>query len=180
MHTLELSDQRAADLYWLAFLLTGQPEPSLDVTLETLDLEESTNPYFSSWMLAWSRRVVIAKALAGVRDELKASARRTAAKRSREAALPPRHWTPDMETTKVQLERALLAIDLFPRCAVVLSVFEGMSLEDSAVLLDADQNLVRQARVAGLRELTRNLATMQGWTSSSSIPYVITGEMQHA
>ena len=58
MQTLEQSNNGAADLYWLAFLLTGRREPSIDVTLEALDVQESANSFFSTWMLAWSRRVV--------------------------------------------------------------------------------------------------------------------------
>ena len=99
---------------------------------------------------------------------------------SREFALPPRNWVLDRHTTKVQLERALLAIDTFPRCAVLLSFFEGMSLDDAATLLDADRTLVRKAQLTGLRELTRNLARMQGWTSTDSQGYVVESEMQHA
>jgi hypothetical protein len=180
MQTLEQSDNRAEDLYWLAFLLTGRREPSIDVALEALDLEGRENSFFSSWMLAWSRRVVIAKALAGIREELAASAHRAASKRFRQPALPPRNWAPKTEATKVQLERALLAIDVFSRCALVLSVFERVSMEDVAVLLDAGPDLVRKARIAGLRELTRNLAVMQGWKSTSSNSYVNVSEMQHA
>jgi DNA-directed RNA polymerase specialized sigma24 family protein len=188
MQTLKQAKERAADprfagpfgIYWLALLLTGHRELSLDVAIEALDFQDNENQFFSTWMLAWSRRVVIAKALAAIRDELAASARRTAADRAQESELPLRNWMLDPHTTKVQLERALLAIDVFPRCALLLSVFEGMSLEDAAVLLDADQRLVRKGQVTGLQELTRNLARMQGWTSTATKGYVVTSEMQHA
>ena len=81
---------------------------------------------------------------------------------------------------KVQLERALLAIEVFPRCALLLSVFEGMTLEDAVILLGADRRLVRKGQMTGLRELTRNLARMQGSTSTTAKGYVVTSEMQHA
>jgi len=197
MQTLEQPNQRATDprfagpskdpndpngfrIYWLAFLLTGHRGMSVDVTLEALVLPDDVNPFFSTWMLAWSRRVFIAKALAAIRDELAASARRTESKRAEKAALPPRNWTLDGDTTKVQLESALLSIDVFPRCALLLSVFEGMSLEDAAILLDAEQDLVRKAQMIGLRELTRNLARIQGWTSTTTRSDVVTSEMQDA
>ena len=101
------------------------------------------------------------KALSAVRDELAASARRTGPGRNPKFALPPRGWTLDQGTTKVELERALLAIDLFPRCALVLSVFEGVSPQDVEILLDADRALVQEARIMGLWEMTRNLARAQ-------------------
>ena len=165
MQPLEQANKRAADLYWLAFLLTGHREPSLDVAIEALDFQDDGNPFFSTWMLAWSRRVFIAKALATIRDELAASARRTASKHPEKTALPPRNWTLSRDTTKVQIESACLAIDVFPRCALLLSVFEGVPLEDVAFLLNGEMDLVRKAQMIGLEELTRNLARKQGWTS---------------
>jgi DNA-directed RNA polymerase specialized sigma24 family protein len=180
MQTLEQANQRAADLYWLAFLLTGHRGLSVDVALDSVAFPDDANPFFSAWMLAWSRRVFIAKTLAGIRDELASSARRTASKRAERAALPPRNWTADRDTTKAQLESALLAIDVFPRCALLLSVFEGMPLEDVAILLNVERDLVRKAQLIGLRELTRNLARKRGWTSTAPKSYVVTSEMQHA
>jgi DNA-directed RNA polymerase specialized sigma24 family protein len=183
MQTLEQANKRAADLYWLAYLITGHRGLSVDVTLEALEapvVPDDANPFFSAWMLAWSRRVFIAKALAAISDQLAQSARRTASRRAEKAALPPRNWTLDQDTTKVQLERALLGIDVFPRCALVLSVFEGVSLEDVAILLDSERDLVRKAQMIGLRELTRNLAGMQGWTFTATKSHIVTSEMLHA
>jgi DNA-directed RNA polymerase specialized sigma24 family protein len=180
MQTLDQTNESGADLYWLTFLLTGDREASLDVTLEALGFAQGANPFFSTWMLAWSRRVVIAKALAVIRDELATSAHRTASKRAEESTLPPRNWDPDQDATKVVLERALLAIDVFPRCALLLSVFERMPVEDVANLLDSDRDLVRKAQLTGLRALTRNLARMQGWRSTANRSYVITSELQDA
>ena len=165
--------------YWLAFLLTGNPGLSVDVTLEAVASQDDANPFFSAWMLAWSRRVFIAKALAGIRSELARSARRTASRRAEKAVLPPRNWTLDQDTTKVQLESALLAIDVFPRCALLLSVFERMSLEDAGILLNSERDLVRTAQMIGFLELTRNLARLRGWTSAATKPSVVTREMQH-
>jgi len=188
MQTLEQANKRAADprfagpfqIYWLAFLLTGRREPSIDMTLEALDVRDGVDSFFSTWMLAWSRRVVIAKALAAIRGELAASARRTAFRRGEKASLPPQNWALSRDTNKAQIERALLAIDMFPRCAILLTLFEGVSLEDAAILLDGDRDLVRKAQSIGLRDLTFNLARMQGWTSSASESYGVTGEVRHA
>jgi len=179
MQTLEQANKRVANLYWLAFLLTGRPGLSVDVTLESVASQDDANPFFSAWMLGWSRRVFIAKTLAGIRNELARSARRTASKRADRVALPPRNWTLDRDTTKVQLESALLAIDVFPRCALLLSVFERMSLEDVGILLNSERDLVRTAQMIGFLELTRNLARLRGWTSAATKPSVVTSEMQH-
>jgi DNA-directed RNA polymerase specialized sigma24 family protein len=163
---LQQANGQAANLYWLAFLLTGQREASVDMAVEALDSADG-NPFFSAWMLAWARKVVIAKALAAIRQELAASARRMAARRSRHCAPPPPpgNWALRPDATKVHLERALLAIDVFPRCALLLSVFEGLSIDDATVLLDGDRELVRSAQVCAIEELTRNLADIEGQTS---------------
>lgn len=162
MQTLEQSRKRATDLYWLAFLLTGHSDLSIDVAIESFDIQNGAGPIFSAAMLQRSRRLVISKALAAIRDELAVSARRTEAKRSKKPALPPRGWVLHQDTTKAALEQALLTIDVFPRCALLLSIFEGMSLRDAVILLGGDRNLVRKAQVTGLREFTRNFARMNG------------------
>src|SRR5947208_500721 len=98
------AEKQAADLHWLAFLLTGRREVSIDIAVEAVTLHDAANPYFSTWMAAWSRRVVIAKALSAIRDELAASARRTVSARVNKAAIPTRGWALDPGTTKVDLE----------------------------------------------------------------------------
>jgi DNA-directed RNA polymerase specialized sigma24 family protein len=186
--TLERVDKAASDprlfgpfgIYWLAFLLTGDRARSLEVSSEALASPDDRSPFFATWMHAWSRRVVIAKALAAMRDELAASARRTLSARLDKAALPARNWALAQGTTKLQLEAALLTIDVFSRCALLLSLFEGASLEDVAILLDSELALVRKAQAIGLHELTRNLARLQGWKSNTGNSFVTNSEVQHA
>jgi DNA-directed RNA polymerase specialized sigma24 family protein len=160
MPTLEQTNLQASNLYWLAFLLTGNRETSLDAAVEAVDAPDG-NPFFSAWMLAWSRKVVIGKALAAIRVELAASAQRIAAARSRKCAPSASgNWSPAHDVTKAELERALLAIDAFPRCVLLLSLFEGLSIDDATVLLDVDRELVCKAQAFALAELTSNLAAM--------------------
>jgi len=159
MPTLTQIDRQAGDLYWLAFLLTGRREAGVDVAVEALDSADG-NAFFSALMLAWARKVVIAKALGVIRQELAASALRIASARARNHPTP-RNWSLSSEATKVELERALLAIDAFPRCVLLLSLFEGMSLDDATVLLDVDRELIRKAQAFALQELTNNLAVMR-------------------
>jgi DNA-directed RNA polymerase specialized sigma24 family protein len=181
---IQQAKNRAAALYRLAFLLTADRERSLDLTLEAIDSGDCTDTFFSGWMLAWSQRLIIAKALAGIRGDLAASARRTADLSIGKVALPPRNrpFDPDVDATGSQIETALLAIDVFPRSALLLTMFEGMSAEDAAILLDVDRDLVRKGRIVGLQELTRRLARMQGWTYAVSRCRLCsrTTEFQHA
>jgi len=162
MLTLERANKFALTLYQLAFLLTCNRRWSFDVTRAALDSHNNANIVFSSWMLAWSRRVIIAKALAGIRDDLASSARRTAFRRAEQIAIPSRDFVLDPDTTRVQIDKALLAIDVFPRCTLLLTLFEKLSVEDAAVFLGEDHDLVKKAQIIGLRDLTFNLARMKG------------------
>jgi len=69
---------------------------------------------------------------------------------------------------------------VFPRCALLLTVFERMSPEDAAVLLDVDRDLVRKARIIGLQELTRTLTRMQSWAYRADRLCERTTKLQHA
>jgi DNA-directed RNA polymerase specialized sigma24 family protein len=178
MEKLEQAKQNAADLHWLATLITGCREIAADVTTEAIARSDDPDAFFSTWMQAWSRRIVIAKALAAVRQDLAASARRTASQRAEKSGFPPPSWVLDAGTTKADLEQALLPIDAFPRAAVLLLVFERVPLKDAAILLDTQPDLVRKASALGLRELTLNLARMQGW--NSTVTGAAVGEEQYA
>jgi DNA-directed RNA polymerase specialized sigma24 family protein len=163
-HPEQCGDQAAPaiDLYWLAFLLTGDREASIDIAADVEVSDPVGSPFFTGWMRAWSRRLVIAKALAAVREELAVSrcgldAIRVSQPVGSDLKRPP-------HLTKAAIEVALLAIGLFPRAALLLSLFEGIALEDVATLLDADVALVKKARTAGLQELTANLASVASRT----------------
>ena len=168
--------QRAADLHWLAFLLTGDRETSIQIAEETLGADDGANAFFSRWLAGWSRRVTIARATAAIRKELAESAHRVRSMSVQTRVLPGRTWVLDESTTKLELERALLMIDVFPRAVVLLLIFEGMAPADAAVLLDVSDSLVRNAQAIGVRELTANLAHLQGWRSSNALKL----ELQHA
>ena len=165
METLDQAKRNCADLHWLATLLTGCPEIATDVTFQAIAPTQDANAFFSDWMHAWSRRIVMAKALSAVREDLARSARRTVTGHREHAEFPAQSWTLDRQTTRPDLERALLTIDVFPRAAVLLVLFERVPLNDAAILLDSEPDLVRKALAAGARELTINLARKQGWKS---------------
>jgi len=178
MKTLQQVRHGASDLHWLAFLLTGRREIACEVTAQAIDSMDGRDGFFSTWMVSWSRRLVIARALAAVREDLTRSARRTALRRIDNSEFPPPSWVLDARTAKSDLKCALLPIDLFPRAAVLLLVFERMPLKDAAILLDAEAELVRQAMAAGVRDLTINLACTQGWSAAPAS--AAAGETQHA
>lgn len=178
MQELEILD-RAASHYRLAWLLTGEREASVDATLDALDAGPDPHASFAHWMSAWSRRLMIARVLTGIRGKLAQSARRTASIKVRCPEFPAGVLV-GRETTAIQLERALLAVDLFPRCALVLTHFERISVEDASILLDATTSLVRKARTVGWLQLVDYLLRPPVRTSVHYQPFVITTGVQHA
>jgi hypothetical protein len=153
----------AADLYWLAFLLTERQDLSIDIAADTAASDDTAapedyaSPFFGEWMRGWQRRLVIGRALTAVHNELAESARRTQLAHVH-GSTAAHNWSLSPDTTKADLQQALLPIDLFPRAALLLLVFEGMRMGDAAILLDADPALIRKAQAIGLGELTANLA----------------------
>jgi hypothetical protein len=148
----------ATDLYWLAFLLTERHDLSIDIAADTAVSGDYPSPFLAEWMRGWQRQLVMGRALTTIHDELADSARRTQLARVNGSAPPPRNWSLSPDTTKADLQQALLSIDLFPRAALLLLVFEGIRMADAATLLDADSTLIRKAQAIGLRELTATLA----------------------
>jgi DNA-directed RNA polymerase specialized sigma24 family protein len=147
----------AADLYWLAYLLTGRQDVSIEIAADAAVSADDASPFFADWMRGWQRRLVIGRALSAIHDELADSAQRTLLAHG-QGRSAPRNWSLSSDTTKAELEEALLAIDPFPRAALLLMVFEGIRIADVATLLDAEPALVRKAQAIGLSELTANLA----------------------
>ena len=69
--------KHAADLYWLAFLLTERQDVSIDIAADTAVSGDDASPFFAEWMRGWQRRLVIGRALTAIHDELADSAHRT-------------------------------------------------------------------------------------------------------
>jgi len=164
----QLFREYSGELYWLAFLLTGDREQSVQAFAEAFELENSANPVFRQFMVSWTRKLVIAASLATIERELRQSARRTAEADEQDFAksassLPAQDWIGGQQITKAEVEQAVLAIDGFPRCALLLTVFERLSTEDAASLLNASEALVKKAQSAGFVQLTRNIASGRGW-----------------
>jgi hypothetical protein len=153
----QVFEDHAAELHWLAYLFTGSHDRGVRAFTDALDLEDYANPAMADFMGSWSRQLVIGASLETVRPQLRESALRTSRAQDPDPATLLA-LKPARQMTTPEFERALLAIDLFPRCALLLTVFEKLSLDDAALLLNADKALVRKARDQGLLELTAAVA----------------------
>src|SRR5262245_12264230 len=113
-------EEHQNELYWLAFLVTGDADQSAEAFTRALDFEDGGNSTFRGFMIAWARKLVIAEAAAGIGSELRESALRLRMGDVTESnALPSPGWIGSQNITRRELEQALLALDVLPRCAVV-------------------------------------------------------------
>src|SRR5467141_3722121 len=86
-------EEHQDELYWLAFLLTGDQEHSANAFTRALDFKDGANARFREFMVSWARKLVIAEALAAIDSELRESALRLrTADPDDLPALPPRDW----------------------------------------------------------------------------------------
>jgi len=165
-----MSLEQGSELVWLAFLLTGDISLSGDLAGEAMDAHDPTGKFFEPWMSAWRRRLAIAKALDTVRLPLVASARRVRLRVQNSTygdQLPSPTWSAGHEVSRAQFEDALLAIDIFPRGALLLRIFEKIPIEDAALLLNADKELVESATAIALNELAWNIAIERNWSPTA-------------
>jgi len=155
-------EEQSSEFYWLAYLLTGDSERAVQAFTGALEFSDAPTPVFREFMISWARKLVIASALATVALKLRASAlsfeQSDFDDMARHARSSSSLGMMSRDLTKPELHCALLAIDVFPRCALLLTIFEKLSVKDAALLLNADERLVRRAQASALIDLSHNLA----------------------
>jgi DNA-directed RNA polymerase specialized sigma24 family protein len=170
MLTKTFEDQ-AVELHWLAYLLTGSRDRSLQAFTKALDSEDYANAATADFIAAWSRKLVIAASLDTIRPQLRESALRVARSEDPDPATLVASKPPGSEQmTTPEFERAVLAVDLFPRCALLLTVFEKLSLDEAALFLNADKALVRKGQGQALLELAGAAAGGRGLRQARTAP----------
>jgi hypothetical protein len=155
---MEAFERNSSELYWLAFLLTGNVDKSVEAFAKALDFDEKTSPVLCESPNEWARKLTVIEALRGTQKELRASIARVG--RVAGAEVPSNlKWVRCPRIEREQFQEAVIAIDPFPRCAMLLTIFEGMSIDAVATLLHADQGLTRKAQQIGIVRLAANLAS---------------------
>jgi len=150
----ELVTANSSEIYWLIYLLTGNREGGGTSCAQVAVRE---NPGFTGFMSDWARKLVISSALGTMRPQLQKSIEQVRSAHSGLPIGPLQPMSPE-KLTKTDLGRAVLAIDAFPRCVLVLTIFESMPAAEAARLLGVDTKLLKSAQAIALTELTRNLA----------------------
>lgn len=154
-----------SELFWLAYILTGDRERSVQAYTGALN-SEAPAPALQRFLASWARRLVIVTALGTIRRELRDSMSRVRAPKG-DLKKSVRLAMPDLEgMTKNDIEEVLLDMDVFQRCVVILTILEGLPLREAADLLGADAPTVKAAMAQGVTELTWKMAGVVG----SSLP----------
>jgi hypothetical protein len=152
-HPLE---KYCSDLYWLAFLITADHDRSVRAVTSVLEAGGSQELASNR-----TRELLLEASLAAIEFDLRKSVFQTFWKQDLSELDPLLARFSLARPEPAELRRAMLNIDVFPRCA--LTVFEHMPMQKTALLLDAGEELVRTGQSMGTIGLTRNLAINRGW-----------------
>ena len=121
--------------YQLALLLTGDPEKAEQCFVAGLDDAAKSNNVFKDWARSWAKRVIIKNAIVALRPT------------------PGAAYSPIPVPQKNSALGELLALAEFDRFVFVMSVLEGYSGQECALLLGCSLQDVRTARVRALEQL---------------------------
>jgi DNA-directed RNA polymerase specialized sigma24 family protein len=154
-----LTERSVARLCALAFIITGDWNLAVDAIVRALDAGWESDGLSKGLTFCTARRLVAAAAVSAIRPQLRESAERIAAMTADpgECLEPEPEMSTGRPPTRADVEQALLAIDGLPRVALLLTIFEGLSIADAGRLLETNEELVKDAQVFGLLALTRQL-----------------------
>jgi DNA-directed RNA polymerase specialized sigma24 family protein len=154
--------QQLDRLYSLALILTGDELRAEECLLAAFDSCERRDLVFKESAVSWSRRTVI----------------KTAIRFMSPAPLgPARHYLlahrSDLNFDQDVSIKCLLELPAFERFVFVVSVLEGYSDRDCALLLDCSCANVVAARIRAFQQIARRPTEMYSGYGSGAQPYVV-------
>ena len=129
-------------LYTLSLLLTADHSMAEKCFVQGLEDAQKGNPVFREWARSWARRTIIANAIRLVNPRVD----RTLAHST------PSRDVADPANTKQEIT-AILALPTFERFAFVMSVLEGYSDRECALLLECSISDLVAARTRALQQI---------------------------
>jgi len=133
-----------ADLYRLSLLLTGDHEAAEQCFVGGLEDSANSNQVFKEWAHTWAKRAILQSAIRALKP------------RPRQQAIPssPEH----IVDTGVNLPSesaisSVLAREDFERFVFVITVLEGHSEHECALLLNSSLRDVRNARIRATEQI---------------------------
>jgi hypothetical protein len=127
-------------MYLLSFLLTADHDKAEQCLVSTIGEAPEGIGVFVDWTRLWARRAVIEQAI-----DLIVPAPEHADDVSRGSLTEPARWADNIPFA------AILLLDAFERFVFVMSILEGQSDEECAILLRCSRRDVMMARVLALQ-----------------------------
>jgi len=143
------------NLYLLSLVLTADPEKAEQGFVSGLDECTAGNQVFGEWARSWARRVVIKNAIRTILPRPERPARLSSAAQKSQV---PNHDR--LQTVPPEIS-GLFELPDFERFVFVMSVLEGYSDQDCALLLGSTRETVSAARLQALERI-RNRETSKG------------------
>jgi len=147
-------------LYSLALILMGDERTAEECLLAALDFCEQRDLVFKELAFHWSRRAVIKTAIRSM-PLVRGSTRNN---------LPDHHGALNLDQDPI---KCLLELVAFDRFVFVMSVLEGYSDRDCALLLDCSYADLVAARLRAFHQISRRLTGMYPVNGSGARPYVV-------
>ena len=150
-----------ASLYSLSLMLTADPAQAERLFVSGLDDCTAGSPVFKEWARPWARRTIVKNAV-----RLIASGPAYAKGVSSTGVLSAvtNGALPELPAEIC----GVLALSPFERFAFILSVLEGYSDQDSALLLGCTRPALIAARVRAEQEIARSVAGRDGRQSAAN------------
>lgn len=141
----QIFNQDINGLYLLSLLLTGDHERAEQCFLAALENATTRKTVFKEWARSWARRSVIQ------------SAQMMVMPRAGHTKPAPSPVESGRNTANERIEiAAVLALEPFERLVFVMSVLEGYSSHECAILLGSTLREVTEARTRALQNLGRS------------------------
>jgi len=140
-------------LYTLSLLLTADGALAEKCFVAGLEDSKNSNPVFKEWAQSWARRTIVLNAIRLIAP--------------RPTDIIPSGVT-DCDRTQAAAVGAIVALPAFDRFAYVLSVLEGYSLHECAVLLNCRQHELITARMRALQQIVKSVEGRDAITAINS------------
>jgi hypothetical protein len=148
-------------LYSLSLMLAADPEKAEQLFVSGLEDSAVNSPVFKEWARSWARRTIVKNAVRLIAPGTGSANGILKAVRS-DATIPA---LPGMPAEMY----ALLGLGAFERFAFILSVLEGYSDQDSALLLGCTRQALIEARVRAEQEIARAVAVQESRPSDVNL-----------
>ena len=148
-------------LYSLSLVLAADHETAERLFVSGLDDCSAGNPVFKEWARSWARRTIIKNA---VRLIAPGPASANGVSNTVGSSDTNGAW-PELPAEI----SALLSLSAFERFAFILSVLEGYSDQDSALLLGCTRQALIAARVRAEQEIARSVGAEGGRLADASL-----------